>query len=714
MFAELDHVQRTELNTQYRDEGLATLREVRLPSTFSPTNTDFVFLRRDNQCEVFIGAEVRFLGSNRQWKAICESEELPGRARLVTSVRGDVNTAVNKLDELLDLAPEQEDEDQAERDQPLPEPRRRRRRGRRIGLRNLVEERRNDPRGYVGRERQLRALKTSLIRQAKPGVVLVAKSGVGKTTLVEMLAEDIAFDRNIPDQLRGVAIYDLPLGAMVENGGRVGNLERQARTLFEQTDRAVVFIDEIQQLARPELSPLCDLIKPALAEGSIRLIGATTPPEWRKLQDAAFKRRFLELDVGEPTPKRAFEMLVERKKNLERHHRLTISERAVREAVMMSDRYLPLRALPDKAVDVLDQAAAMQLTSSAASSKTLEPQSLRQAVAAQSRIASDLLVHDSAVELIEKVTTELEDKLHGQKPALSKLRTTLKAQIGTRFVGWDRVLRTFERNWEDRPLATLLACGPSGTGKTETARHLAQRLFDGNLITLNGSDVGPEAQHGIAMWVGSPPGYVGSQQGGSLTNGVRSKQSAVILVDEVEKAGPEAIQNVLLPLLGDGVVTDRNTGETLHARDCIVFCTSNIQIEPEAMARIGFGARPNEEQRPTESDVYESLTRFLRPEVVARLNAVLLYGELDLKAQWAIWSDLRDNLETRIGPVTRIDLDDDARRFVQDSFLEMSTGARGICDLFRRELLPLVAGASAGDVISVSANGGQLVRQPRG
>jgi ATP-dependent Clp protease ATP-binding subunit ClpC len=208
----------------------------------------------------------------------------------------------------------------------------------------------------------LRALKTNLIRESKPGIVLIGKEGVGKTAIVEMLAMDIAFNRDIPATLTNTPIYDLPLGSLVENGRYIGDIERQARRYLDVHGRPIFFADEIHQLARQELRPLADILKPALAAGRIRLVGATTPAEWRKVEDNAFKRRFMDLTVEEPSPWDTFQMLTQRVKALASHHQIEIDEALVREAIMLCSRYVPMRQFPDKAIDILDLAAALQTT----------------------------------------------------------------------------------------------------------------------------------------------------------------------------------------------------------------------------------------------------------------------------------------------------------------------------------------------------------------
>lgn len=418
---QLDVVTKNNLATQFLQEGMAVIADIDLPDSFSPQLTDLVFLKVGDRCEVYMAVGVQYEGQARPWQEASRRRVSPGNTRKVLETRGDLFSGIGKLKTLLDqaggaydagraAAPAQPPAEgaraaaatSAAAPQPLPVPvpepaalrtddvdtplpeqdptgntpapaARPAARGRAPNLRNLVEDCRSNPRHFAGRESVLRALKTNLIRETKPGVVMIGKEGVGKTAVVEMLATEIAFNREIPAPLANTPIYDLPLGSLVENGRYIGDIERQARRLLDVPGRPIFFADEIHQLARQELRALCDVLKPALAAGHIRMIGATTPVEWRKVEDAAFKRRFLEMTLEEPTPWEAFIMLRERVRTLAAHHQLDIEERTIREAIMLSARYLPMRQFPDKAIDILDLASALQTTHPATEASPEEP-----------------------------------------------------------------------------------------------------------------------------------------------------------------------------------------------------------------------------------------------------------------------------------------------------------------------------------------------------
>ena len=360
-------VEKNRLAAVYRERGVVVVPGVTLPVGFEPRSAEFAFLARGQQCEVHIASNTMYFGADPQWRACQAQPEGPGRTRLVGTVRGDFFSGVNLAVAMLDQAASGEEEpwseeassgdvaQPAERAEAEADSRECR------WLRNLVEEGDMDAATVVGRDREMLALKTGLLRQNKPGVVLLGMPGVGKTALVEKLAQEIARDDDLPGSLRRLPIYELPLGRLREGARFAGDVERLARSLLEEPGRPVFFLDEIHQLSHPDLSPLCDLVKPALAAGSLRVIGATTPVEWRRIVDLAFKRRFLEIQIPEPLPEEAFGMVRARARELSEHHRLEIPDSLVREAVMLAVRFLPNRFLPDKAIDLLDQAAAMQL-----------------------------------------------------------------------------------------------------------------------------------------------------------------------------------------------------------------------------------------------------------------------------------------------------------------------------------------------------------------
>lgn len=688
----------------------AILHEVDLPDTFEPPVTDVVFLKVEDAIEVYIGAETRYNGASPTWHAIQARPVLPGPARFVTrSEEPDVATAFRSFTQLLleaggTIRPQDYHgvnqprvTEEIVRGQPSEEHPR--------FLRNMVAVAAQQPRHLAGREPELERLITCLLRETKPGVVLVGPAGCGKTTLVEMLAERIATG-HVPEPLQESAMFDLSLGRVLENGRMVGEIERHVETVLNTGNQPIIFVDELHQIARPELQPVADLLKPALASGQIRLIGATTPTEFRSIQDHAFRRRLTEIRVGEPTLAETFEMVGVRIGSLERHHQIQVDERQLREAIVLSHRFVPDRTLPDKAIDLLDHAAAMQRTASTGFNAPLERQYLLASSSAQARLpASYLDSHQSAV-LVEDAALALRAHLTGQDTAIHEIEQVLNSRLAERDLVWQSAIDTLSAKADGRPLACLLLTGPTGVGKTESARLLAERLFNGQIITLNAADVGPEAPHGVATWVGSPPGYVGYNRGGVLTDGLRAHRACVLLIDEIEKAAPEAVQNILLPLLGDGTVTDRNTGEALSTAECLVIGTSNIQ--PATGQQGGIDA-PSTSTRTDVSELHQALVRHLRPEVLGRFHAVLAYAPFDHAALWEIWHREMDKLTQLRGLAQPLVLDTAAEQWVDERLARIRTGARGVLDLFRNAVLPIVAVQSGSDSTHLTSDGARLV-----
>lgn len=315
---------------------------------------------------------------------------------------------------------------------------------------------------------------------------------------------------------------------------------------------------------------------------------------------------------------------------------------------------------------------------------------LRDALAAQAGLPAEWLHPDGTDGLLARLGESLREALIGQEAAITHLCRTLSARVAERALQWRAATTSLSFSCDRRPLACLLACGPTGVGKTETARLLAHAAFGGALIALNATDVGPEAPHGVATWVGSPPGYVGYNEGGVLTNGLRQHSACVVLIDELEKAAPDAVQNVLLPLMGEGTVTDRSTGETLWASECVVFATSNLPA-----ASLTGGTAPAPEPAPA-----------LRREVIGRFHAVLNYRELAVADLREIW--LRELQSTaRLAGLGPMDLDDSAQAWLDPELTRISTGARGAIDHFRVHMLPALL-AVGPPRSCITADGGGL------
>lgn len=381
---------------------------------------------------------------------------------------------------------------------------------------------------------------------------------------------------------------------------------------------------------------------------------------------------------------------------------------------MTAERYLPHKTFPDKAVDLIDHALALQQAREKENETAeLKGKHLFEAAAMHSNLPVGLFDRAEAQALVNTAMEKVNARILGQEQALTKIKDTLRTEISNRFIGWEHAVRTLQPTRRDRrPLASLLAVGMTGTGKTETAKILAEHFYHGRIITLNGADVGPEAPHSISMWVGSPPGYVGSDQGGVLTNGLRTHTSALILVDEIEKASPDAIQNCLLPLLGKGCVEDRNTGETLWATECIVFCTSNAITDIQKYHPIGLHPdRGTAAEAPDDTRLRQALRPGLRDEIIGRFNTILYYAPLSLDTRMRLLDVLIRDLETRLGGGTTLRLSDAAHAHIAATLKQQQTGGRGVYEFFRDVILHLLANVSQGELYCIDCQSGILAQQ---
>src|SRR5215467_9631341 len=492
-------------------------------------------------------------------------------------------------------------------------------------LTHEVEEGKLDP--AAGRQRELRRLITVLGRRQKNNPVLIGEPGVGKTAIVENLARRI-HEGDVPSVLRGKRIVSLNIGGMVAGAMFRGQFEQRIKSILEelrQADDVIVFIDELHTVvgagAAEGAVGAADMLKPALARGELRCIGATTLDEYRKHieKDAALERRFQPVMVDEPSVEEAIEMLHIVRPNYELHHSVSITDEAIEAAVKLSDRYINDRFLPDKAIDVMDEAASalrLEATEKGIISPVLisdlekelaDLQTKKEAAAnaedyerAAKLRQQELVIQDkldkaraeSGSSMTLLVTPELiaqsvenwtgvpvSQMLESERQNLLSLEDDLRKRV----IGQDeaisavsRAIRRSRAGLKDpkRPIGSFLFLGPTGVGKTELAKALAAELFGGedNLIRLDMSEY--MEPHTVSRLFGSPPGYVGHDEGGQLTEQVRRRPYSVILLDEVEKAHPEVF-NSLLQIMDDGRLTD-GQGRTVDFKNTVVIMTSNV------------------------------------------------------------------------------------------------------------------------------------------
>ncbi len=589
----------------------------------------------------------------------------------------------------------------------------------------------------AGREREIRRVLTVLGRRQKNNPVLIGEPGVGKTAIVEGIARRIA-EGNVTGNLRSARIVALSMGNMVAGAMFRGQFEERIKQIMEevrQSPNVILFIDELHTVvgagAAEGAVGAGDLLKPALARGELRCIGATTLDEYRKHveKDAALERRFQPIMVGEPSVEEAIAMLRIVRENYENHHNVKITDEAIDSAVRLSDRYINDRFLPDKAIDVMDEAAsALRLEAiergligpeavSDLEKEIAEIQAEKEAAAlgedyerAAKLRQRELKVQEQLEEAREKAgqvarmmvtpadiakvvetwtRVPVSQMLEGERENLRHLEDDLRKRV----IGQDeaisavaRAIRRSRAGLKDpqRPIGSFLFMGPTGVGKTELARALAATIFGSEdaMIRLDMSEY--MEPHTVARLFGSPPGYVGHDEGGQLTEQVRRRPYSVILFDEIEKAHPEVF-NALLQILDDGRLTD-GQGRTVDFKNTAVIMTSNVATaELKRAASIGFlpthwGEATNErdsEEAQRKSKAMEGLKRAFRPEFLNRIDQIVVFHALAKPELRQIIDLLLSKVQERLAEQSiTLEFGDDLRDFLMAEGFDEEFGAR--------------------------------------
>jgi len=474
---------------------------------------------------------------------------------------------------------------------------------------NLTEAAKNgefDP--VIGRGAELERVVHILARRGKNNPVLVGEPGVGKTALAEGLAQRVA-DGKAPGFLRGASVYALDLGALLAGTRYRGDFEGRLKAVLAALDgqNSVLFIDELHTLVGAGATEggsvdAANLLKPALARGKLRVMGATTPAELRLLEkDRALWRRFQTVDVPEPSEADAVQILQGLAPKYAAHHGVTYTPPALEAAVRLSARYLRDRFLPDKAIDVLDEAGAAR--SSTGQGGEIDVPDIESTVARMARVPVGA-VKAEEVQSLATLEADLNRRVYGQEPAVSAVSSAVK------------LARAGLRN-PQKPQGSFLFAGPTGVGKTELARALAERLGV-ELIRFDMSEY--QEPHTVARLIGAPPGYVGFDQGGLLTDAVAKNPHAVLLLDEIEKAHPD-VYNIFLQLMDHGTLTD-HAGKKVDGRGLILIFTTNAGAADASRPALGF----SREGRAGEQA--EAVKRTFTPEFRNRLDAVIYFAPL--------------------------------------------------------------------------------------
>jgi ATP-dependent Clp protease ATP-binding subunit ClpC len=485
----------------------------------------------------------------------------------------------------------------------------------------------------AGRDKEVDRIIHILLRRTKNNPIIIGETGVGKTAIVEGLAQKIVTGA-VPKDLLDKRIIQLDVAALVAGASHRGEFEERLREVINEVlgsnNRIILFIDEIHTLMADSgegaSGGAANIIKPHLARGHFQLIGATTTMEYRKNfeKDKAFERRFQPVTAEEPSEENALEMLKVLRPKYEKFHHVTLPDDALKECVKLSKKYIGERYLPDKGVDLLDEAASevkLQIDAGNRNSSdtTVKKADIEKVVSAWTGIPITKLTEDESEKLLK-----LEDRIHqrliDQEEAVAAVSEAVRrGRIGLAAA--------------NRPIASFIFLGPTGVGKTELAKTLAELLFgrDDAMARLDMSEY--MEKHEVAKLIGAPPGYVGYEEGGQLTEAVRKKPYSIVLMDEIEKAHPDVF-NILLQLLEDGRLTD-NKGNTISFKNTIVICTSNIgsatiqqhlsKIDPKVKRT----SEDNEKSfKELQGIIRDELTKFLRPEVLNRFDEVVIFKPL--------------------------------------------------------------------------------------
>lgn len=532
----------------------------------------------------------------------------------------------------------------------------------------------------VGREKEIDRVIQILSRRKKNNPMIVGEPGVGKTAVVEGLAQRIV-SGSVPLFLRKKRIFCLDVNSVISGTRYRGELEEKVRLIFDalQGGDILLFIDEMHSMTTAGGTEggytLANLFKPALTKGDFSIIGATTIGEYRRFieSDPAFERRFNIVDVEEMKPKAAKEVLLELKEKLEHHHGVQISDEAIEEAVNLSERYLTDRCLPDKAIDLLDEACSKKRNSSCLGEdpKMLKKGDIRQIIVESKGIPLQLLTERES-DRLRSLEIELHKRVVGQDNAVESVA---------------KAIRRSRAGLKDpsRPIGSFLFIGPTGVGKTETAKALSESLFgsESALIRFDMSEFGDK--NATSKLIGAPPGYVGYESGGVLTDAVRRRPYCVLLFDEIEKADPE-VTDILLQVLDDGRLTDAK-GRTVDFKNTVIIMTGNIGTQEVSAKSVGF-VTPEQSKEEEKERRIEGLKRSMRPEFINRIDNIVVFNKLNKENEICIANILVERIKGLISTERNINLEVDSEviTYLAEKSFDPEYGARPLRRAIEREL----------------------------
>ncbi|HXH58095.1 ATP-dependent Clp protease ATP-binding subunit, partial [Iamia sp.] len=622
-------------------------------------------------------------------------------------------------------------------------------------LTQLAREKKLDP--VIGRTREAERVMQVLSRRTKNNPVLIGEPGVGKTAIVEGLAQSIA-GGDVPETIADKQVYTLDLGALVAGSRYRGDFEERLKKVLKEIRTRgdiILFIDEIHTLvgagAAEGAIDAASILKPMLARGELQTIGATTTDEYRKHleKDAALERRFQPIKVEEPTVAHTIEILKGLRDRYEEHHRVTITDQALVAAANLADRYISDRHLPDKAIDLIDEAGSrlrIKRMQTPPDYKDLENKIAdvvkrkKEAVEAQrfeeagklrdeekellgQKEAKEAEIKASGVDLFDEVDEEAVAEVLSIWTGIPVYRLTeeetkkllnMEEQLHKRVIGQEQAIRAVSQairrtraGLKDpkRPSGSFIFLGPSGVGKTELAKALSEFLFgdEQSLISLDMSEY--MEKHTVSRLLGSPPGYVGYEEGGQLTEAVRRKPFSVVLFDEIEKAHPDVF-NTLLQILEEGRLTD-SQGRSVDFRNTVLIMTSNLGTQDLRKANVGFGKSDEAvTYERMKEKVNDALKQHFRPEFLNRIDETVVFHELS-KPEVTIIVDLmikrtRSQLEAQgIG----LELTDAAKLLLVERGYDPTLGARPL----RRAIQRLVEDPVSEKLLYKSYHAGEII-----
>jgi len=624
-------------------------------------------------------------------------------------------------------------------------------------LTSLASEGKLDP--IIGRDDETQRVIQILSRRTKNNPCLIGEPGVGKTAVAEGLAQRVV-SGDVPDMLKGKIIFTLDLAGLIAGSKYRGEFEERLKNILEEVKKnqnIIIFIDEIHMIVHAgEAEGALDaanIIKPSLARGEFQVIGATTISEYRKYieKDAALERRFQPVMIGEPSSEDAVKILEGLKDKYESHHQIKISDEAIKAAVELSVRYISDRFLPDKAIDLIDEASSKVKINSLTPPKAIKELEKKMEEIAREKeeavIAQDFegaaILRDKEGEVkveYEKLCAEWESAksksdevltendiaevvmqwtgipvnkiLVDESEKLLNLEESLKARVIGQDNACEAVAKAIKRGRTGlrnpkRPIGSFIFLGPTGVGKTELTKALATSLFgkEDSMIRLDMSEY--MEKHSVSKLIGSPPGYVGFEEGGQLTEKIRRKPYSVILLDEIEKAHPDVF-NILLQVLDDGVLTD-SQGRRVDFRNTVIIMTSNLgAVYNEKKQSLGFISSESKDNGDEgEKRSIEALKRTFRPEFINRIDDIIVFKSLESDSIEKIASLMLDEVKNRTKEIgIELCFDESLIKLVAKEGFDRQYGARPL----RRAIVRLIEDALANKLLDGSVKNGDKVR----